>query len=129
MCTSQTHLDVERYIRQYSPDLESHARRKTTRTLACSKQYSVFAWQVKPFPWPETRFDVGAVLAAAAFNLLLVFAFLAPTRAAVAAVVREKELRLREGMRIFGLQVVILSPLISPSCSKKGSLAAMTLQA
>lgn len=62
------------------------------------------ARQVKPFPWPETRFDAGAVLAAAAFNLLLVFAFLAPTRAAVAAVVREKELRLREGMRIFGLQ-------------------------
>lgn len=44
------------------------------------------------------------MLAAAAFNLLLVFAFLAPTRAAVAAIVREKELRLREGMRIFGLQ-------------------------
>ena len=55
---------------------------------------------------------MGAVLAAAAFNLLLVFAFLAPTRAAVAAVVREKELRLREGMRIFGLQVTILWRLI-----------------
>ena len=44
------------------------------------------------------------VAAAAAFNLLLVFAFLAPTRSAVATVVREKELRLREGMRILGLQ-------------------------
>jgi hypothetical protein len=47
---------------------------------------------------------VAQVAAAAAFNLLLVFAFLAPTRLAVAQVVREKELRLREGMRILGLQ-------------------------
>ena len=45
------------------------------------------------------------VAAAAAFNLLLVFAFLTPTRMAVTTVVREKELRLREGMRILGLQV------------------------
>ncbi len=45
------------------------------------------------------------VAAAAAFNLLLVFAFLAPTRMAVTTVVREKELRLREGMRILGLKV------------------------
>ena len=60
---------------------------------------------VKPFPWPSVRFDVGAIAAAAAFNLLLVFAFLTPTRGAVATIVREKELRLREGMRILGLKV------------------------
>lgn len=60
---------------------------------------------VKPFPWPAVTFDPGAVAAAAAFNLLLVFAFLTPTRVAVATVVREKELRLREGMRILGLKV------------------------
>lgn len=127
MCTSKIHLDVEQYIRQFLPDLEGRARRMIIRTLTCLNQYAVFAWQVKPFPWPETRFDVGAVLAAAAFNLLLVFAFLAPTRAAVAAVVREKELRLREGMRIFGLQVVILLALISLSwICNSGSLAAMT---
>jgi hypothetical protein len=59
---------------------------------------------VKPFPWPAVTFDAGAVAAAAAFNLLLVFAFLTPTRVAVATVVREKELRLREGMRILGLK-------------------------
>jgi ATP-binding cassette subfamily A (ABC1) protein 1/ATP-binding cassette subfamily A (ABC1) protein 3 len=46
----------------------------------------------------------GAGAAALAFNLLLVFAFLAPTRSIVAAIVREKELRLREGMRMLGLQ-------------------------
>ena len=46
----------------------------------------------------------GAGAAALAFNLLLVYAFLAPTRSVVAAIVREKELRLREGMRMLGLQ-------------------------
>ena len=35
---------------------------------------------VKPFPWPSVKFDPGAIAAAAAFNLLLVFAFLTPTR-------------------------------------------------
>ena len=38
------------------------------------------AVSVKPFPWPSVRFDPGAIAAAAAFNLLLVFAFLTPTR-------------------------------------------------
>ncbi|KAK9842270.1 hypothetical protein WJX81_003820 [Elliptochloris bilobata] len=74
------------------------------RALGSDGRPALVDIQVKPFPWPATSFDAGAVLAAAAFNLLLVFAFLAPTRAAVAAIVREKELRLREGMRIFGLQ-------------------------
>ena len=60
---------------------------------------------MKPFPWPSVRFDPAAIAAAAAFNLLLVFAFLTPTRGAVATIVREKELRLREGMRILGLKV------------------------
>ena len=60
---------------------------------------------MKAFPWPSVKFDVGAIAAAAAFNLLLVFAFLTPTRGAVATIVREKELRLREGMRILGLKV------------------------
>ena len=57
---------------------------------------------VRPFPWPETDEDLGAAAAAAFLNLLLMFAFLAPTREAVAAVVREKELRLREGLKILG---------------------------
>eukprot|EP00884_Botryococcus_braunii_P008389 jgi/Botrbrau1/17551/Bobra.0739s0002.1 len=59
---------------------------------------------VKSFPWPPSHIDPGALIAAAAFNLLLVYAFLAPTRAAVVTIVREKELRLREGMRILGLK-------------------------
>ena len=66
---------------------------------------------IKPFPWPASIFDPGAAAAALAFNLLLVFAFLVPTRGIVTTIVREKELRLREGMRIFGLQVCSLSPL------------------
>ena len=60
---------------------------------------------VKPFPWPAVTLDLGATAAALFFNLLLVSAFLSPTRSAVAAVVQEKELTLREGMRILGLQV------------------------
>ena len=60
---------------------------------------------IKPFPWPAVTLDVGAAAAAFAFNLLLVFAFLVPTRGMVATIVREKELRLREGMRILGLKV------------------------
>ena len=64
--------------------------------------------QIKPFPWPAGTLDIGAAAAAAAFNLLIVFAFLSPTRGMVAAIVREKELRLREGMRILGLKVCLL---------------------
>ena len=59
----------------------------------------------KPFPWPQVNFDIAAVAASSAFQLLLVYAFLAPTRATVATIVREKELHLREGMRILGLRV------------------------
>ncbi len=36
---------------------------------------------------------------------LQVYAFLAPTRAVVGTIVREKELRLREGMLMLGLTV------------------------
>ena len=59
----------------------------------------------KPFPWPAVTIDLGAAASSIAFNLLLVYSFLAPTRSTVASIVREKELRLREGMRILGLQV------------------------
>lgn len=59
----------------------------------------------KQFPWPAVTVDFGAAASSIAFNLLLVYSFLAPTRSTVASIVREKELRLREGMRILGLQV------------------------
>ncbi len=77
---------------------------------------------VKPFPWPAVTFDPAAIAAAAAFNLLLVFAFLNPTRVAVATVVREKELRLREGMRILGLKVCpyLVRPVLK-GCSRRGA--------
>lgn len=58
----------------------------------------------KPFPWPAVTVDIGAAASSIAFNLLLVYSFLAPTRSTVASIVREKELRLREGMRILGLK-------------------------
>ena len=57
---------------------------------------------VRPFPWPAATEDLGAASAAAFLNLLLVFSFLAPTRGMVLAVVSERELRLREGMKILG---------------------------
>lgn len=67
--------------------------------------------------------NAGAGAAALAFNLLLVYAFLAPTRSTVAAIVREKELRLREGMRILGLRV---SFCMSVCLLIRARLAAMT---
>jgi hypothetical protein len=36
--------------------------------------------KIKPFPWPARQEDLGAASAAAFFNLLLVYAFMAPTR-------------------------------------------------
>lgn len=57
---------------------------------------------VRPFPWPAATEDLGAASAAAFLNLLLVFSFLAPTRGMVLAVVSERELRLREGMKMLG---------------------------
>ena len=47
------------------------------------------------------------------------YAFLAPTRATVSAIVREKELRLREGMCILGLKV-LLALLSIPLVRSKG---------
>jgi hypothetical protein len=35
---------------------------------------------LKPFPWPAVALDLGATAAALFFNMLLVFAFLQPTR-------------------------------------------------
>lgn len=64
----------------------------------------------EPFPWPAVTVDIGAAASSIAFNLLLVYSFLAPTRSTVASIVREKELRLREGMRILGLQVTSHAP-------------------
>ena len=70
---------------------------------------AVFNVAMKPFPWPAYIMDYAAAAASVAFNLLLVFAFLVPTRSMVSTIVREKELRLREGMRILGLKVASFS--------------------
>jgi hypothetical protein len=58
---------------------------------------------VKAFPWPSQQVDIGGIVAAILFNYLLVFAFLQPTRNMVSVIVKEKELRLREYMRVLGL--------------------------
>ncbi|KAK9828547.1 hypothetical protein WJX72_000707 [[Myrmecia] bisecta] len=74
--------------------------------LACpadpSKKSAMSSSFYAYFSNPKAPASCGA--AALAFNLLLVYAFLPPTRSMVAAIVREKELRLREGMRILGLK-------------------------
>ena len=49
-------------------------------------------------PLPPFPFSAGVF-----FTLLLVYAYLPPARGAVSAIVREKELRLREAMRLLGL--------------------------
>ena len=59
--------------------------------------------QIKAFPWPGRHVELGGIIAGILFNFLLVFAFQQPTRAMVAVIVREKELRLREYMRALGL--------------------------
>ena len=82
--------------------LPSSQARGSAAAVAPAPDPAVLQISIRPFPWPATSEDLGAASAAAFLNLLLVFAFLAPTRAAVAAVVQEKELRLREGMRVLG---------------------------
>ena len=87
----------------------------------------------KPFPWPAVTVDIGAAASSIAFNLLLVYSFLAPTRSTVASIVREKELRLREGMRILGLQVVsgfvIARNVIARKETQNYSIAALLITA
>ena len=85
-----------------STALPSSQARGPAAAAAPAPDPAVIQVSIRPFPWPATSEDLGAASAAAFLNLLLVFAFLAPTRAAVAAVVQEKELRLREGMRVLG---------------------------
>ena len=51
-----------------------------SRAMGSGEVPAEVAVSVKPFPWPSVKFDPGAIAAAAAFNLLLVFAFLTPTR-------------------------------------------------
>lgn len=65
----------------------------------------MLAPSVKAFPWPAHTLDLGATAAALFFNLLLVYAFLSPTRSAVVAIVHEKELMLRDALRLVGLDV------------------------
>lgn len=89
----------------------AHAQRLKSTSLTASTAQAALAegshpvllqLSVRPFPWPAATEDLGAASAAAFLNLLLVFSFLAPTRGMVLAVVSERELRLREGMKILG---------------------------
>lgn len=48
--------------------------------------------------------DAATAIAGIILVILLVFAYIAPFKSAVGNLVTEKELRLREGMKLFGLQ-------------------------
>ena len=60
----------------------AHARDASDGQLAAaSPRLLPLAPALKPFPWPAVTLDLGATAAALFFNMLLVFAFLQPTRA------------------------------------------------
>ena len=59
--------------------------------------------QVHQFPAPPYSLNPDAIIAGSFMDICLVVAFLMPMRSNVASVVSEKELRLREGMRLLGV--------------------------
>jgi len=104
-CTHTTRREYQRYWFFVNLQLSVDRALLALATRADPATPATITVRVKPFPWPPRSEDLGAASAAAALNLLLVYAFLAPTRGLVVDVVGEKELRLREGMRILGLTV------------------------
>jgi len=58
---------------------------------------------LKAYPWPAKVINFAAFVSGGFFKLLMVLAFLPQVKASVVAVVQEKELRLREGMKTLGL--------------------------
>ena len=60
---------------------------------------------VQPFPWRSYTLDQGALAAGAIFSILIVFAFISPSKANTTCLVREKEQRQREGMLLMGLRL------------------------
>jgi len=58
---------------------------------------------VKAFPFPAYATNLGSTFAAVFFGLVFVFAFVITVVVVVRSVAEERELRLREGMRIMGL--------------------------
>jgi hypothetical protein len=60
--------------------------------------------RVQPFPWQAYTLDVGAIAASGFFSLLIIFAFVIPTKTIATTMVEEKEQRLREGMMLLGLR-------------------------
>ena len=58
---------------------------------------------VHQFPAPAYSLNPDAIIAGSFMDICLVVAFLMPMRSNVASVVSEKELRLREGMRLLGV--------------------------
>lgn len=59
--------------------------------------------QVKGFPWPSKHIYIGNTVAGMLFIFVLVIAFQVPASSMVKSIVQEKELRLREYMRVLGL--------------------------
>ena len=59
--------------------------------------------RIHQFPAPHYSLNPDAIIAGSFMDICLVVAFLMPMRANVGSVVSEKELRLREGMRLLGV--------------------------
>ena len=62
---------------------------------------------VKAFPFPEYSTNLGSTFAAVFFGLVFVFTFVTTVITTVKGIVVEKELRIREGMKIMGLGDVV----------------------
>ena len=71
-----------------------------SRTTGRNVRLSV---SVKAFPFPAYATNLGSTFAAVFFGLVFVFAFVVTVVVVVRGVAEERELRLREGMRIMGL--------------------------
>ena len=102
-CRSPCRMTVHAASQQNSTAVRESSFKLFKSISALPKECSLIS---APIFWTaQVHYNLAAVPASVIFNLLLVYAFLPPVRSTVATIVREKELRLREGMRIFGLRV------------------------
>lgn len=86
----------------YSSVNVQHATEQTIASYAAEKTVKVDAL-VKQSPWVPYQVDIGSTIASVFLGLLLAIAFSSSSVLVVKSVVQEKELRLREGMRMMGM--------------------------
>jgi ABC-type multidrug transport system ATPase subunit len=79
-----------------------HALEQAIASIVTEKQVSVNA-QLKQSPWVPYDLNTGSIIAAAFLGLLLAIAFSSSSVLILKSIVQEKELRLREGMRMMGM--------------------------